>query len=51
MPLSREERDILIDYRQDKAQKAIIEAKDNAKLGHWTLAANRKYSRGHSSDG
>ena len=43
MPLSREERDILIDYRQDKAQKAIIEAKDNAKLGHWTLAANRLY--------
>ena len=43
MPLEKEERNILIDYRQEKADKAIIEAKDNARLGHWTLAANRLY--------
>ena len=43
MPLEKEERDILIDYRHEKADKAIIEAIDNARLGHWTLAANRLY--------
>ena len=43
MPLEKEERKILIEYRQEKALRAITEAKDNAQLGHWTLAANRLY--------
>ena len=43
MPLESEERKILVEYRQEKADRAIIEAKDNARLGHWTLAANRLY--------
>lgn len=43
MPLESEERKILVEYRQEKADRAIIEAKDNARLGHRTLAANRLY--------
>ena len=30
-------------YRVERAYKALVEAEDNAKLLHWTLAANRLY--------
>lgn len=30
MPLETEERNVLIEYRQEKADKAIVEAKDNS---------------------
>ena len=33
----------IIAYRSEKADAVMIEARDNAKLGHWTLAANRLY--------
>ena len=33
----------IIAYRLEKADAVMIEAKDNAGLKHWTLAANRLY--------
>jgi uncharacterized protein (UPF0332 family) len=43
MGLSAEERNAIVKYRVEKAENAFIEAKDNAKLNHWTLTANRLY--------
>ena len=43
MPLNAEERAALAAYRIEKAEKTFIEAKDNATMGHWSLAANRLY--------
>lgn len=43
MGLSAEERNAVVKYRVEKAENAFVEAKDNADLNHWTLAANRLY--------
>ena len=43
MALSIEEKRAIINYRIQKAQSTIIEAKDNANLKHWNLVANRLY--------
>ena len=43
MTLSKEEKRALVTYRMQKAYNTVIEAEDNAKSGHWTLAANRLY--------
>ena len=43
MALTDEERQVLVEYRTQKAKDTLIEAKDNAKLNHWSLAANRLY--------
>ena len=43
MPLTDEERKAIVVYRLEKSNDAIVEAKDCASLGHWTLAANRLY--------
>ncbi len=43
MSLTTEERKALADYRLEKSDQSMVEAKDNARLGHWTLAANRLY--------
>lgn len=43
MSLEFEDRREIVKYRIEKADKTIIEAKDCAAMGHWTLAANRLY--------
>lgn len=43
MPLEFEERRAIVSYRIEKAERTMIEARDCASLGHWTLAANRLY--------
>ena len=43
MTLSKEEKRALVTYRMQKAYNTVTEAEDNAKSGHWTLAANRLY--------
>ena len=43
MALTEEEKKALIAYRKEKADSVYVEAEDNAKLGHWSLAANRLY--------
>ena len=43
MALSLEEKRALVNYRIQKAQNTMIEAKDNANLKHWNLVANRLY--------
>lgn len=43
MSLTEEERGLLVEYRIEKAEATFIEAEDNARLNHWTLAANRLY--------
>ena len=43
MSLTVEERQAITLYRLEKADNAIIEAKDCAAMEHWTLAANRLY--------
>ena len=43
MSLTDEERQAIVVYRLEKADHAIIEAKDCVSMGHWTLAANRLY--------
>lgn len=43
MPLTDEERRAIVVYRLEKAEGALVEARDCASLGHWTLAANRLY--------
>lgn len=43
MSLTIEERQALVEYRLEKSARTLIEAQDNARLGHWTLAANRLY--------
>lgn len=43
MTLTPEERKAVIEYRLERSDKTLIEAKDNAQLGHWNLVANRLY--------
>ena len=43
MALTEDERQALIEYRIQKAKGTLIEARDNANLNHWSLAANRLY--------
>lgn len=43
MALSIDEKKAILNYRIQKAGKALVEAKDNANLGHWNLVANRLY--------
>lgn len=40
MPLTVEERQAIVMYR---AENTLMEAKDCAKMGHWTLCASRLY--------
>lgn len=43
MTLFPEERDAIIAYRMERALATMVEAEDNARLGHWNLVANRLY--------
>ena len=43
MGLNLDEKKAILNYRIQKAEKALVEAKDNANLGHWNLVANRLY--------
>ncbi len=43
MALTDDDKKALIAYRKEKAEQVYIEAVDNAKLEHWSLAANRLY--------
>lgn len=43
MGLNFDEKRALINYRIQKARNSLIEATDNATLGHWSLVANRLY--------
>lgn len=43
MGLSLDEKKAILSYRIQKANKALVEAKDNADLEHWNLVANRLY--------
>ncbi|MBQ9463103.1 MAG: HEPN domain-containing protein [Bacteroidales bacterium] len=43
MSLTEEERKAIVVYRLEKAEDALVEAKDCASMGHWTLTANRLY--------
>ncbi len=43
MALDMQDKRAIIAYRLEKADAVMIEAKDNAGLKHWTLAANRLY--------
>ena len=43
MPLTDEERKSIVVYRLEKADDAMVEAKDCISLGHWNLAASRLY--------
>ena len=43
MALSLDEKRAILNYRIQKAEKALVEAKDNSTLGHWNLVANRLY--------
>jgi uncharacterized protein (UPF0332 family) len=41
--LNDDDRKELVIYRIEKSYKVLDEARDNAKLGHWNLTANRLY--------
>ena len=43
MGLSLDEKKAILSYRIQKAEKALVEAKDNADLEHWNLVDNRLY--------
>lgn len=43
MGLPTHKRNDIVLYRIDKSYVTLQEAKDNAKLNHWSLAANRLY--------
>ena len=43
MGMTSEDRQALFSYRMEKSAAVFVEAEDNAKLGHWTLVANRLY--------
>ena len=43
MTLKSDERNAIVSYRLEKAQKTVREAIDISNLGYWTLAANRLY--------
>lgn len=41
--LRSEDRKTLVTYRIEKAKAVLVEARDNAGLGHWNLVGNRLY--------
>ena len=41
--LTSEDRKILVTYRIEKPKAVLVEARDNARLGHWSLVGNRLY--------
>ena len=43
MPLTEEEKKAIVSYRIEKANGALVEARDCATMNHWSLAANRLY--------
>lgn len=43
MALDIESQKEIVKYRIEKTERTVVEAKDCAKMGHWTLAANRLY--------
>ena len=43
MALTPEEKKAIIAYRIQKSFQTMVEAEDNANMGHWSLAANRMY--------
>lgn len=43
MGLTLDEKKAILNYRIQKAEKALVEAMDNANLEHWNLVANRLY--------
>ena len=43
MTLTKQEKEAIINYRVEKSLQTFKEAKENAQLGNWSLAANRLY--------
>ena len=43
MTLNREERDVIVAHRLEKANETLTEAKDLISMNHWRGAANRLY--------
>ena len=43
MALAIDEKKAIIAYRVQKSDAAMVEARDNAALNHWSLVANRLY--------
>lgn len=43
MPLSSEKREDIAAYRLEKANDTLMQVKEIAKLGYWSLVANRLY--------
>lgn len=43
MTLTQQEKEAIINYRIEKSMQTLKEAKENAQLGNWCLAANRLY--------
>ena len=43
MAMTADDKRAIIAYRLQKADQVMIEARDNARLGHWSLVANRLY--------
>ena len=43
MSLTIDEKKAIISYRIQKSETAMIEARDNALLNHWSLVANGLY--------
>ena len=41
--LTSEDRKILVTCRIEKAKVVLVEARDNTRLGHWSLVGNRLY--------
>ena len=41
--LTSEDRKILVTCHIEKAKVVLVEARDNARLGHWSLVGNRLY--------
>ena len=41
--MTADDKRAIIAYRLQKAGQVMIEARDNARLGHWSLVANRLY--------
>ena len=43
MSLTIDDKKAIIAYRIQKSEQTMVEARDCAKMGHWSLAANRLY--------
>ena len=43
MALTIDDKRAIIGYRIQKSETAMVEARDNAMMGHWSLVANRLY--------